>query len=298
MSCGGDETENRGVYGYLYQCVEFVRRFYATNTGPNRGNENDSWPRANAADMWDWPTKMGLKRFANGQTVDRPKPDDILVFGPKSAGDVGHVAIVTSVSDSSVTVIEQNWSSTGYATLPMQVLSDGSYFIPNRGSYPITGWMGKRTSVGATVTVSPGDTIEATFTFKYPFAYEPNILLVHFYPDSGSGAYSVMGEVTFYNGSQAISPTTSFGAGGALGVAEQATDSGGYVDFTSIRNRTINGRVRVKVISGSSMLYTPGRTDAHSIQATYCNFSLGTCKASANGELLSISHNGSVIWRP
>jgi len=143
-SCGGDSDEDRGLYGYAHQCVEFVRRFYATNVGIHRGNENDSWPRAMAADMFSYPTAIGMKRFSNGQSTTRPQPDDIVVFGRASANDAGHVAIVVVATDNSIELIEQNWSSTGRATLSAKIQDDGTYYISPRGPYAVLGWMGMR----------------------------------------------------------------------------------------------------------------------------------------------------------
>lgn len=158
-TCGGFEATNRGTYGFLYQCVEFVRRFYATNDGPNKGNERDAWPRMEEArDFFDYPTALGMRRFANGATDQPPLPDDILVFDQKSERDVGHVAIVVEVSPTSIRILEQNWSDTGYVTLPAETRADGTYFIPKRGAYPVRGWMGKR-SVAQSIVYQPANDI-------------------------------------------------------------------------------------------------------------------------------------------
>ncbi len=145
VSCGGDEDHHRGSYGYAYQCVELVRRFYATNDGPHRGNHNDSWPRDHAVGLWHHAAAMGLARFANGEVHgERPQPDDIVVFKGTPTQPVGHVAIVIDVTDTAIRLWEQNWSPKAYVTLPATLRADGTYFIPARDSFAVRGWMGQR----------------------------------------------------------------------------------------------------------------------------------------------------------
>jgi surface antigen len=91
-SCG-----TYGTYGYQYQCVEYVRRFYEGKGNAWKGNANTYYEPAAA---------NGLIAFPNGGTVP-PAPNDIMVFD----GDkYGHVAIVTDVSGTQVSLIVQNWS--------------------------------------------------------------------------------------------------------------------------------------------------------------------------------------------
>ncbi len=139
-SCLG---ETRTEYGLGYQCVEFARRFYATNDGPNHVT---SWPSGNASELWGKLSELGLQRFPNGSNT-RPEPDDILIFSAE--GTDGHIAIVTNVTDTSLTVIEQNWSKSGYAELPAETRADGGYYVFSRGTktkYEILGWMGRRSN--------------------------------------------------------------------------------------------------------------------------------------------------------
>lgn len=133
------------VYGLPYECVEYVRRFYAqglnyspAKTAAWQGNANTflgenvkgkTTDEVNAA--------RGLVAFKNGSSTTPPALDDILVFYDPS-NEYGHVAIVTGVIDSgnhtnfTVNIIEQNWSATGIASLPMSKGSDGTYTLDNR----------------------------------------------------------------------------------------------------------------------------------------------------------------------
>lgn len=162
--CGG-----RGFYGLQYQCVEYIRRFYAVALGvieakadlPTDVGDKSPW-RLDAKDFFNATNaaKLGLDRFVNGESAQPPEPDDILVFGPSvpDHNPYGHVAIVKSLASASVDVIEQNFSKTGIKTLPL-TRSNGVYTIPDRGSYPILGWL-RRPSNSQVVfsNFGPGDT--------------------------------------------------------------------------------------------------------------------------------------------
>jgi hypothetical protein len=80
----------------------------------------------------------GLQSFPNGSPTV-PATNDILVFD----GDTyGHVAIVTAVTTTQMTIIEQNWSRTGIATLPIQYVNGGYQVGPRPNShYVVLGWL-------------------------------------------------------------------------------------------------------------------------------------------------------------
>jgi len=99
--CGAKKTKNE--YGYEWQCVEFVRRFFGRD-GLNIGSED--WP--NIGHAKDYLANAHLIGF-NDYDNDGPEPpavNDILVFDYE---DFGHVGIVTEVTDTHVHIIEQNW---------------------------------------------------------------------------------------------------------------------------------------------------------------------------------------------
>jgi hypothetical protein len=104
----GDNSWNGRYTGIKWQCVEYVRRFCYSALG----YEPDLPTITGAYKAWDDWYLVGLSRYTNGAAA--PELYDILVWSsdlPGSGGH-GHVAIVKSVSASSVTVIEQNWSNT------------------------------------------------------------------------------------------------------------------------------------------------------------------------------------------
>ena len=144
---GNKETSG---YGYAYQCVEYVKRYYAValhHPIPGAGNASTYYYNAYAIHQ--------LHPFPNGGD-DPPRVDDILVFY-SSKLPLGHVAIVTNVVKDSkgnlreIEIIQQNVvspfkSGANYratATLKVTTSEDGTYWVHSEGSglaTPIVGW--------------------------------------------------------------------------------------------------------------------------------------------------------------
>ena len=76
-----------------------------------------------------------------------PQFGDLLVFDQTSFDPSGHVAVVTSVGDGYVNIVEQNWGDpdpTGYASLPIGGDVSGVWdptYMPPRWGLPILGWL-------------------------------------------------------------------------------------------------------------------------------------------------------------
>jgi hypothetical protein len=134
-----------GIYGYEYQCVEFVNRFYSIvknwRNMKGGGHARDYFPNAGISGT----KQYGLEQHHNG-SANCPRQDDILCF---DYGNYGHVAVIINVDpiNGRVYFIEQNWDPTGVCFLPLTI-SDGTYRIGNRGSYWIQGWLRKPYSFG------------------------------------------------------------------------------------------------------------------------------------------------------
>jgi hypothetical protein len=152
-SNGGDQfseddcDESSGAYGDQYQCVEFVKRFYAVALGA----DVSKWS-GDAVDYFRTASAKGLIAFANGTTTTPPRPDDILVFSYSKT--LGHVAIISSLSGNSVNFTEQNWSYSGTASLPFTV-ENGVYTITDRVSskgavFHVLGWLRRSPTFGIT----------------------------------------------------------------------------------------------------------------------------------------------------
>jgi len=150
-----DCQEPPGPYGDLYQCVEFVRRFYSQALGV----DTSPWAPYNAVDYFTTPS-LGLRPFENGGS-ESPQPDDIVVFGRTAKDSAGHVAIVNAVTADHVYVIEQNWSLDGTATLTR----DAHNFVSRPNSaLPVLGWM-RRVNITGSWSVDISVTMD---TFPNP----------------------------------------------------------------------------------------------------------------------------------
>ncbi|MDO8847282.1 MAG: CHAP domain-containing protein [Coriobacteriia bacterium] len=125
------------TYGYQYQCVEYVNRYYVLALGHKnmRGT-------GNADQYFGTAASRGLEAYTNAGSV-APRPGDVLC---SNGGDYGHVAIVREVGATYIRVIQQNWyndSRDAAMTLSMSV-SGGKYTVAGfNSSYPVKGWLHK-----------------------------------------------------------------------------------------------------------------------------------------------------------
>lgn len=134
---GSGWPSNRGSFGFLYQCVEYVKRYY------NASN----WT-GHAYQYWDNALGWNLDRYSNGQTLTPPQAGDILVFNTSTGGGFGHVSIVTSVrlpsgnQAGSVAIIDQNRSATDPRfSYSLTRDANGNYRIANSA---LIGWLRRR----------------------------------------------------------------------------------------------------------------------------------------------------------
>lgn len=141
-------TGKRGVFGLMYQCVEFVNRYYVKVFGHKNmtgsGNAQNYYPTA---------ASRGLRAYPNGGT-EPPQSGDILCF---AGGGYGHVAIVRSVEPWAfqvtpgpskkflVRVIHQNYTNTSADAdyIFWAEYSNGKFTVRPVGSYTCQGWLRK-----------------------------------------------------------------------------------------------------------------------------------------------------------
>jgi surface antigen len=129
----------REYYGASDQCVGYVRRYYQ-----NVFDFEIDYVGV-AQNIFQKADSLGLKAHSNGGTVP-PQPGDILVFGHRN--QVGHVAIITDITNQGVMIAEQNWegyriSDNKKTALPLEVKEENgeaTYRMPNRKSFKILGW--------------------------------------------------------------------------------------------------------------------------------------------------------------
>ncbi len=148
-------------YGYQYQCVEYVNRFYAQalNWKNMRGS-------GNGKDYFNKADKNGLLAFKNGGT-EKPQPDDLLTFGGEP---YGHVAIISEVGHDYIKIIEQNWSSDNCCRkLKMKVNKNEYYLDSGVNEHYIQGWLripGHTNTTTNTKTISSNNYISNPITYS------------------------------------------------------------------------------------------------------------------------------------
>jgi len=122
----GTSCNGYGTYGYRYQCVELVMRHFKTKWGL-------SW-YGNAHDLLANAPRTSVDVYNNGDSAHPPVPGDMIVFD--DGGAWGHVALVTAVTSSTVSIIEQNVNGTGARTLTRS----GGYVYPGWSGWWTMGW--------------------------------------------------------------------------------------------------------------------------------------------------------------
>lgn len=135
---GENYSEDGYYYGYKWQCVEYVKRFYYDA-------KNHKMPDGfgNAKDFFDDNVKQGelnesrdLVQYKNGEDV-KPEVDDLIVF---TDSEYGHVAIVTGVTSSYIEVIQQNVLGKPREKFELTT-EDGKYYVGT--TQEAAGWLRK-----------------------------------------------------------------------------------------------------------------------------------------------------------
>jgi len=130
--------------GIKYQCVEFVKRYYYERL-------NHKMPDAygHAKQFFDPALEDGahnrrrdLLQYTNG-SESKPRSDDLLVFGPSLLNRYGHVAIVSTVTNSEVEIVQQNPGPFGSSREKFSLVSEAGRWRYRNSR--ILGWLRKRT---------------------------------------------------------------------------------------------------------------------------------------------------------
>ncbi len=139
---GRNVTSDGYNLGLRYQCVEFVKRFYyehfnhkmPDSYGHAKDFFNFSIPDGN------FNEKRGLYQFKNG-SIAKPKETDIIIFGPTSFNQFGHIAIISKVTNNSIEIIQQNPGANNPSRQNYGLhKTEGGWYIEN--SYT-RGWLSK-----------------------------------------------------------------------------------------------------------------------------------------------------------
>lgn len=139
-SIGKNYSKDGYYYGYKWQCVEFIKRFYYDAKGHKMPDVY-----GNAKDFFDSDLKQGklnkkrgLVQYKNGDNVP-PKEDDLIVFNDTK---YGHVAIVTEVTNDYVEIIQQNIYGRPRDRYKL-TYKDGKYTVGGKGERSPAGWLRK-----------------------------------------------------------------------------------------------------------------------------------------------------------
>ncbi len=137
------DREEYYEYGFKWECVELVQRYYAEKHG-----YPGIWaPGAAYQAFDDWGHPSNMVAYPNGSKV-KPRQGDVLVFGPTDINPYGHMAIVKSVQNGQITFVQQNVYDVGEDSLPI----DANNYITNRWIYgPVRGWLRDNTPPPLTV---------------------------------------------------------------------------------------------------------------------------------------------------
>jgi len=131
--------------GLKYQCVEFVKRYYYEHLHHRMPDAYGHAKQFFQAGLPDGArnTHRDLVQYTNG-SVARPSPDDLLVFGPSWLNHYGHVAIVSTVADSTLEIVQQNPGPFGSSRerLPLRCVGD-RWWCGNRR---VLGWLRKESA--------------------------------------------------------------------------------------------------------------------------------------------------------
>ena len=135
LNFSNDEDEY--YFGYKWQCVEYVKRFYYEIYGHKMpdGAGNAKYFFNPMLSQGELNEQRGLIQYENGGD-EKPRPDDLLVF---TDGAYGHVAIITEVGQDYIEVIQQN-SEFPRERFELKV-ENGRYTI--QGEKNPEGWLSK-----------------------------------------------------------------------------------------------------------------------------------------------------------
>ena len=145
---GVDNNSGRNIsadgynIGIKYQCVEFVKRYYCqylNHEMPDaHGNAKDFFDNTLADSTLN--PKRNLIQFTNG-SKSKPMPNDLLVFSGSIFNKYGHVAIISTVNENEIEIIQQNPGPFGKSRENLQLKNiNNKWTIDNDR---VLGWLRK-----------------------------------------------------------------------------------------------------------------------------------------------------------
>lgn len=146
-SNGGDIHNgciNNKNYGYEFQCVELIQRFYS-----QQWNYQRIWNTDAQGMITNHPVGI-IENYNNSQDQQAaPTWGDVLVF---RGGEAGHVGIVSHINGDKIYFLEQNYSKTGMGQVTFTVDNGIINIAPRFGSAEIIGWLHAPSNSGLNLT--------------------------------------------------------------------------------------------------------------------------------------------------
>ena len=136
--CG---APNGCTFGPEFQCTELAQRYAYYAWGEPAVWDGYGGANGSAAQMWQAGPALPvpLQQFTQGGGVP-PQRGDLLIFGPGWLGSYydanGHVAVITSVGSTSLTIVQENGTASGSDTFGL----NGTTVTAN-GYTPVIGWL-------------------------------------------------------------------------------------------------------------------------------------------------------------
>lgn len=137
---GRNVTNDGYNLGLKWQCVEFVKRYYYevfNHKMPNSYGHAKEFFDDNLGDA-EFNEQRNLMQYRNTRS-ERPQVHDLLVYGSSKDNSFGHVAIISSVTDNYVEIVQQNMGNKSRVRLQL-VNFEGIYTIAD---FNIKGWLRK-----------------------------------------------------------------------------------------------------------------------------------------------------------
>lgn len=137
---GRNTTYDGYNLGLMYQCVEYVKRYYYyiyDHKMPDSYGHAKDFFDTSLLDT-EYNKKRDLYQFKNGSQF-KPEVGDILVFGPTNKNRYGHVGIVTWSEEGKCEIIQQNVGSRTRERFQVYTRS-GKYYVAGND---VLGWLRK-----------------------------------------------------------------------------------------------------------------------------------------------------------
>jgi glutathionylspermidine amidase/synthetase len=136
--------------GDKWQCVEYARRSWISQLDlylPNVPRACDIWERKFVKRLSDG-ARVGLQMLTSGVTTHRPAVNDFIIWKKTDEQPVGHIAVVSEVTDEYVRIAEQNadndqpWSGGHFARqFPLTCDASSGAWTMHDLEDPLFGWV-------------------------------------------------------------------------------------------------------------------------------------------------------------